>query len=116
MENVSVNHEGIGQFLKSQKMRSLVRERAEIAQAVYQGIVAKRTGRTARGARVETFIGGRRMDRWYGRLIVESPAVLPHEFGRGIHPGSTDAGRAGKQQAADDLNTVLNTLGAISGG
>jgi hypothetical protein len=82
-------------------MRTLVAGRAEVAKAIYQGIVAKRTGRLARSARVETFVGGKKNDRWIGRLIVDAPYTASHEYG-------TEDGAG-----AHDLNIVLNQLGGL---
>ncbi|WP_280317297.1 hypothetical protein [Nocardia wallacei] len=96
-------------LLVSPQMRALMYERGELAKAVYQGEVAKRTGRLARSARVATYIGGRRNDRWYARLTVggvEAPHGPAHEFG--YDDGDTDI-RAGTH----DLNAVLNALGGI---
>lgn len=95
-------------LLKSPEMRALMFERAETAQALYRDIVAKRTGRLARSARVETYIGGERNpnDRWCGRLIVEAPYAASHEFG--FDDGDLDV-RAG----VHDLNVVLNQLGQL---
>jgi len=95
----------VAALLKSQQMRSLVAERTEAARATYQQIVAKRTGLLASSTHVDTFLGGRRNDRWIGRLTVEAPYAASHEFGTRsgahIHPG------------AHDLNTVLNQLGTL---
>lgn len=89
-------------LLRSEQMRSLVAQRAESAKAIYQQIVAKRTGRLARSARVETFIGSRKNDRWIGRLIVDAPYTASHEYGTEHHA-----------TGAHDLNVVLNQLGSL---
>jgi hypothetical protein len=99
----------IAAILLSPQMRALMSERAEMAQAIYRDIVAKRTGRLARSARIETFIGGRNNDRWKSRLIVggsTAPHGLPHEFG-------SDDGDVQVRAAANDLNQVLNMLGTL---
>ncbi|MFR9767055.1 hypothetical protein [Nocardia sp. SC052] len=99
----------IAGLLLSAQMRSLMFERAEIAQAIYREIVAKRTRRLARSARVETFLGGRNKDRWCSRLIVggsEAPHGLPHEFG-------SDDGDEDIRAGVFDLNRVLNMLGSL---
>ena len=105
------NRQGMGLILKSSSMRSTVQEVAELAQAVYQEEVAKRTGRLARSARVATSIGGRRNDRWVGHLVVDARHAASHEYGVGIHSGST--GEGGIQQPAADLNRVLNVIGSL---
>lgn len=92
--------------LRSPEMRSLVAGRAEAAKAIYQEIVSKRTGRLARSARIETFIGGAKNDRWIGRLIVEAPYSASHEFGTGDGGEHVRAG-------FHDLNVVLNRLGSL---
>jgi hypothetical protein len=101
------NHAVLG-IMRSAQMRSLMFERAEIAQAIYTDVVSKRTGRLARSARVETFIGGKAKDRWCGRLIVGEGTSygLAHEFGY-------DDGDEGIGAAYNDLNTVLNMLGTL---
>lgn len=99
----------IAAILVSPQMRGLMFERGEMAKAIYQEIVAKRTGRLARSARVETFRGGRAKDRWKARLIVggsEAPHGLAHEFG-------FDDGNARIGAASRDLNRVLNQLGRL---
>lgn len=95
-------------LLKSSEMRALMFERGEIAQAIYQEIVAKRTGRLARSARVETFLGGDRRpnDRWCARLIVTATYAASHEYG-------TDDGDEDIRAGAHDLNVVLNQLGQL---
>ncbi|MBF6368424.1 hypothetical protein IU469_22260 [Nocardia puris] len=102
----------IAGLLLSARMRSLMYERAEIAQALYREIVSKRTGRLARSARVETFIGGARNDRWCSRLIVggaEAPHGLAHEFGYEIDRDDEPI----QVEGAHDLNLVLNAMGAL---
>lgn len=111
MRDVRVDSNGIGELLLGSEMRALMYERAEMAQAIYRDEVTKRTGALARSARVETFVGGRRNDRWCSRMIVDAPHALPHEDGVGIHRGST--GEVGVQQPANDLNRVLNMLGSL---
>lgn len=99
----------IAAILLSSRMRAMVFERAEIAQAIYRDVVAKRTGRLARSARAETIIGGRNKDRWVGVLTVggtEAPYGLPHEYG-------SDDGNTQVRAAAHDLNQVLNMLGTL---
>jgi hypothetical protein len=109
---IPVPNPAIADIALSTQMRRLMQERAEMAQAIYLDQVAKRTGRLAKAARVETFIGGANKDRWCGRLIIDDIGyVLPHEFGVGEHPGSTGEGAV--QEAANDLNQVLNQLGAL---
>lgn len=101
------NHGVLG-LMKSPQMRSLMFERGEMAQAIYREVVSKRTGRLARSARVETFIGGKNNDRWCSRLIVGEGTQygLPHEFGY-------DDGDEGVGAAYADLNQVLNMLGTL---
>ncbi|MGV9818421.1 hypothetical protein [Nocardia xishanensis] len=110
----SGSNPAIAGLLLSSQMRSLMYERAEIAQALYREIVSKRSGRLARSARVETFRGGRMKDRWKSRLIIggsEAPHGLAHEFGFDVHDenGAVTATIAG----AHDLNAVLNALGTL---
>ncbi|PQP24162.1 hypothetical protein [Rhodococcus opacus] len=110
--NIPAPNPGLAQLLLSPEMRSLMQERAEMAQALYRADVAKPTGRLARSARVETAIGGRNNDRWVSYLIVDAPYAASHEFGRGNKPRST--GQAvSVETAANDLNRALNMLGAF---
>lgn len=96
-------------LLRGSEMRALMFERAEMAKAIYQDIVSKRTGRLARSAHSETFIGGAANDRWCGRLTVGDASAyygVSHEFG-------TDDGDNGIHAGFHDLNVVLNSLGAL---
>ena len=104
--NIPVPNPAIRDILRSAQMRSMMLEKAEIAQAIYRGIVAKRTGRLAQSARPETFIGGGQRDRWCSRLVVEASYAASHEFGH--DDGNTNIGAA-----AHDLNQVLNALGTL---
>ncbi|MEV0031433.1 hypothetical protein [Nocardia sp. NPDC050793] len=104
----------IAGLLLAARMRALMFERAEMAQAMYRDVVAKRSGRLARSARPETFLGGRLKDRWRGRLTIggsEAPHGLGHEYGYEVHDdeGNVTAVVAG----VHDLNTVLNMLGTL---
>lgn len=111
MENVDVPrpNQALAAILMGSPMRRLVQERAEAAQAIYVDEVTKRTGRLARAARVETFVGGLRNDRWCGRLIVDhrqAEYAASHEYG-------TDDGDAHITAGAHDLNHVLNAMGGL---
>ncbi len=111
IRNYQPNHAGIGQLLKGSEMRSLVRERTEMAEAIYRARVARRTGILARDTRVSTFLGGplndmARGDRWVGRLTVGNQRVVyaaSHEFG-------TDDGDERIVAGAHDLPAVLAEL------
>lgn len=113
-------------ILRSSRMRSIVFEAAELAHALYVAQVAKRSGLLASSAHASTELGGqgrRHNDRWVGVLTVGGTGAggtvdyaLPHEFGRGDHPGSIhdlDAQHEIVQHAADDLNRVLEELGGL---
>lgn len=105
--NIPANpNPAVRDILLSSEMRSIMFEAGEIAQAIYREVVAKRTGRLARSARVETFKGGVRhpQDRWCARLIVDAPYSASHEYG--IDNGDTNI-----QAGAYDLNRVLNMMG-----
>jgi hypothetical protein len=91
----------VAAILLSDEMRNLMREHADRALLIYRSVVAKRSGRLAGSARVDTLIGGRRNDRWTGLLIVDAPYAASHEYG-------TDTNN--HLQAANDLNQVLNQL------
>ncbi|MFC9761649.1 hypothetical protein [Rhodococcus jostii] len=72
---------GVGKFLKSPTMRSLMTEHAEIAVSLYRSRVRQRTGENAREVRVHTEIGGRRHDRWVAVVTAYAPHALAREFG-----------------------------------
>lgn len=78
MRNVRVPapNRGLAKILVDQPMRRAVSAKCEEGLAIYRGLAHKQSGRTARDARVETMIGGRRQDRWVGRLIVNQPTSL----------------------------------------
>lgn len=97
MQGIRIDSAGIGQMLKGQEMRSLMRSAGEQVEAIYRGTVARRTGRLAASTRVETFIGGRRNDRWNARVIAEAPYAASHEYG------------TEKLNNSDELRNALNT-------
>ncbi len=98
------NPNGLAGLLRSPQVRSLMREKGEIAQALYRGRVARRTGQLARETRVETAIGGRRNDRWTARVISRPPNqhAASHEFG--------NDGR--DRDGAHDWPAVLGQMGS----
>ncbi|WP_052313663.1 hypothetical protein [Nocardia thailandica] len=102
------NNPAVVGLLKSREMRAVMFERGEIAQAIYREIVSKRTARLARSARVSTFIGGERNDRWCAELTIGESVHygLPHEFGY-------DDGDAHVEAGFFDLNATLNMLGSL---
>jgi hypothetical protein len=83
---------GLAGLLLSPQMRSLMLQKAEVAQALYRARVAKKTGQLAREVRVQTYIGGKRNDRWCSRVIGQPPREhsAPHEFGARGRPGAHD--------------------------
>lgn len=89
LTDIKVDHDGLRDLTMGPQMRSLMREYGDEIEAIYRGIVAKRTGRLARETRVETFIGGRKNDRWVARVIAYADYAASHEFGtseqRGYH-------------------------------
>lgn len=116
----------IGAALASPRMRSILTEVAEIAQALYRDRVAKRTGRLAASARVSTEFTRvlKGQPRWVGILTVGGAGprgtasyAASHEFGTKatvegpVRPGE-DSVRARGHHAAHDLNAVLAALGS----
>lgn len=102
--NIPTPNPAITGILRSEQMRNLMAGRANQARAIYQNIVAKRTGRLAASTRVTTTLGGVRNDRWVGRLTVggdTAPHGPSHEFG-------TEKG-----SPAHDLRRVLDSLGQL---
>lgn len=111
----------ITQWLVSPECRALVFESAELYQALYREIVAKRTGELAKSAHVSTDIEG---DRWIGVMAVGSSTAYyaaSHEFGTtgsGLSEPSRTANTAREvfnevHQGAHDLNKILNMMGAL---
>lgn len=95
-------------LLLGPEMRSLMREKGELAEALWRELVAIRTGRLARSSRIETHIGGRGNDRWAVTLTVGGAGAahgLPHEFGHDSD-GRPVVG-------AHDLNAALTMLGGL---
>ena len=122
--NIYNPNPAIEAVLKSARMRSIVFEVAEVAQALYVAQVAKRTGMLAASAHVSTEIGGigvRKNDRWIGVLTVGGTGskgtveyAAAHEFG--THEGApTESNRYGTPETvgAEDLNRVLEELGGL---
>lgn len=103
--NIPTPNPFIADWLIGPECRSLVFEVGEVSKALYQEHVHKRTRRLAASARVETFIGGRKSDRWASRLIIgEGINYGPsHEFG-------TDDGDEHIEAGFHDLNWVLDAM------
>lgn len=95
MEDIDVPrpNPALAQILVGPRVRSMVFEVGEIAQALYRATGHKDSGRSARDARVSTHIGGVDSDRWVSTLTVNQPTST--------------------RRALDDLNHVLNQLGAL---
>lgn len=89
--NIPSPNRALAGILVDAPMRRLVQEKAEGKLAVYRGLAHRRTGRTARAARVETFMGGRKKDRWCARVVVTGPTSW--------------------KQAMEDLRRTLETGG-----
>lgn len=109
----------ITEILVGAPLRRVVEERANMAMLLYQAKVAKRSGALAGSAYAHTEIAPvlKGEPRWVGVMSVGRGLDygLPHEFGRGDHPGSIhdlDSGHDIVQVAADDLNFVLAELHA----
>lgn len=112
----------VGAFMKSQRCREIVYERADMAMMLFQAEVAKRSTHLARTAHASTEIGGKRHDRWIGVMSVASSSVFyeaAHQFGytsRGEGPGG---GKEGPREPGHfipgyhDLNLVLEQLGSV---
>lgn len=101
-------NDGVLGLMKSPEMRALMREKAELVEALYREIVAKRTGRLARSTRIETHFGGNNNDRWEATVIVGEgvPYGAPHEFGY-------DDGDVGVYAGHRDLNRALDAMGGF---
>ena len=117
---------GLAAVLRSERMKAIVLERAELAQALYEAQVAKRTGTLAGTAHALTEIGGVEHDRWVGVVTVGEGIFYgaSHEFGhvqrsrRSETTGRFTKGKLPKGQqhfvaGAHDLNAVLEELGTL---
>jgi hypothetical protein len=137
--NIFDPNPAIGDVFASDRLRSIVFEVAELAQALYVDRVAKRTGRLAATARASTEFAHviKGAPRWVGELTVGGTGragsvdyAAPHEFGTrrevegpvAPHTGEVDAQGnpihnrddrviTGGHHAAHDLNYVLGALG-----
>jgi hypothetical protein len=105
MENVDIPDPNpfITQWLVSPQSRALVFERAEIAEALYREVVAKRTGRLAASTHVTTGIED---DRWVALMTATAPYAASHEFG-------TDDGDLDIRPGHHELNHVLDMMGTL---
>lgn len=72
---------GVGKFLRSRELRSLMSEYGDLAVALYRDRVRKDTGENAREVRVHTEIGGRAHDRWIAVVTAYAPHAAAREFG-----------------------------------
>ncbi|MET8648413.1 hypothetical protein [Nocardia aurea] len=109
MEDVNVPSPNpfITDWLRGPICRSMMFESAELYEALYREIVAKRTGRLARSTHVST---GLERGRWVGILTVGDSGAYyaaSHEYGT----GRTNPDQA--LPAAHDLNTILNMMAAL---
>lgn len=137
--NIPEPNEAIGGVFASERLRSIVFEVAELAQALYVERVAKRTGRLAASARASTEFAHvvKGEPRWVGELTVGGIGAAgsvdyaaSHEFGTkrevegpvAPYTGEVDAQGnpvhqlddrvvTGGHHAAHDLNYVLGALG-----
>lgn len=106
----------VSDVLASSRMRSIVRDVAELGEAIYREEVAQDTGTLARDTHVSTEMGGIYDDRWIGVLTVGTGAAreyaLAHEFGSEYSEGETDGQEwvHSEQDAVNDLNRVLEVL------
>lgn len=89
LSDIEVDKDGLHRLTMGPQMRSLMVDNAEQIRAIYRSVVAKRSGTLASEVRIETFIGGRQLDRWCARVIAYAPYAASHEFGtfkqRGYH-------------------------------
>lgn len=96
------DYDGMGDWLQGPECFQLTRERTELAQTLYQSIVAKRSGALAESARVSMERGAN--GRHEGVLTVGGTIATygaSHEFGTQY------------QDANDDLTIVLAMLGTM---
>lgn len=124
--NIPEPNEALTALLMSQEMKAIVEERGHMAQMLYQADVAKRTGRLAASAQVQTEIGGVRHDRWVSHLTVGGEGAkgmadygAAHQFGhwedesRLFGNDFTSGESAVFVEGSHELNRVLEQLGGI---
>jgi hypothetical protein len=124
--NIPEPNAALTAVLVSAEMRSAVEQIGHMAQMLFQAEVAKRSGRLAASARVQTEIGGVRNDRWVSHLIVGGTGAQGtvdyaaaqqfghwqdegHLIGRAQAPGESHTFVEG----AHDLNRVLEQLAGL---
>lgn len=108
--NIPSPNRRLAQWLVGPECRAMVFEAAELYEALYREVVAKRTGQLAHSTHVSTEIEG---DRWASSMTIGfdgAAYAASEEFGAGTHPGST---HKHFQAAARDLNTVLDMMAAL---
>lgn len=124
--DIPLPNEALAALLISSRMHEIVSERGHMAQLLFQAEVAKRTGRLAAAARVETEIGGKDHDRWVSHMVVggqgaggEVDYAAAHQFGHwqdesnligsDTAPGESTVFVGGSH----DLNRVLEQLDSL---
>lgn len=106
MEDVDVPSPNpfITEWLASAECRSMMFESAELYEALYREVVAKRTGQLARSTHVSTEVED---GRWVGVLAVTASYAASHEYG---------TGRTNPEHnlpPAHDLNTILDMMATL---
>ena len=101
---------GVGKYLVSSTVRSLMVEHAEIAVALYRDRVKKRSGANARDVRIHTELStgtrsGRTTTRWVAYVTAYSPHALAREFGSFRRRGRGFTGEHVLRDVARDLET-----------
>lgn len=109
----SAPNPAVSDVLISPRMRAIVRDVTELAEALYREEVSQRTGTLARDTHVSTEMGGVYDDRWIGVLTVGLGAardyVLAHEFGIDTERNAGDPAFV-EAEGAQDLNRVLEIM------
>jgi hypothetical protein len=121
--NIPTPNDGLAGVLLGDGIESALEEISNTGVMLYQGRVAKRSGRLAAAARAHTEIGGTHHDRHVGMITVGGQGArgdvdyaLAHEEGRGIH-GESRHGQGDWRDtplpAAHDLLRVAEELRSL---
>lgn len=103
-------------WLRGNECRSLVSERINTAQMMYQAAVSKRSTALARSARTTVRLTGSQAKYWVGILLVgetglASEYALAHEFGADERFDENRGDPAfDETEGARDLNEILETI------
>lgn len=103
MAKYTHNYEAFGrEVLNSKFMEAHMRSRAERVKAEFVATAPVKTGEFKASARVESGThGGIKLDRAYGRVVVDDPNAMAKEFGHTTEDGTHVEGSFALTRALD---------------